>query len=365
MNDFFYAILIIAGFATVLYFIKTKFEQLNASKQDDQAIKMLQEHLFEIQKGTNELGKTVNEQLGKNNQTLTESLQKQFAATSKMVNEMGERSKNVAEALTKIGETNKQVLGFTEQMRSLENVLKNPKQRGVLGEFFLENMLSNYLAPGQFKMQYGFSNGEIVDAAIFVKDSIIPIDAKFTLENYNRMMETTDENERLALEKSFKTDLKKRIDETSKYVRPEEGTADFAFMFIPADGLFYNLLNQKIGTMEVNSKDLIEYAFSKYVILVSPMTFFAYLQTVLQALNALKIEKDAVEIKKRVGELSNHLNSYQEHMRKLGNHLGTTVNAYNNAGKEFKKIDKDVIRITEGEAKIEVDLPSLERPKAE
>ncbi len=365
MNDFFYVILIIAGFAAVLYFIKTKFDELKANKQDDQSLKMLQEHLFEIQKGTNELGKTVNEQLGKSNQTLNESLQKQFASTSKMVNDMGERSKSVAEALTKIGETNKQVLGFTEQMRSLENILKNPKQRGVLGEFFLENMLSNYLAPGQFKMQYGFKNGEIVDAAIFVKDMVIPIDAKFTLENYNRMMESTNDTERQTLEKTFKSDLKKRIDETSKYVRPDEGTTDFAFMFIPADGLFYNLLNHKIGAMEVNSKDLIEYAFTKHVIIVSPMTFFAYLQTVLHALNALKIEKDAVEIKKRVGVLANHLNAYQDNLRKLGNHLGTTVNAYTNASKEFNKIDKDVIKITEGKKKIDVDLPSLERPKAE
>ena len=211
-------------------------------------------------------------------------------------------------------------------------------------------------------MQYGFKNGEIVDAAIFVRDKVIPIDAKFSLENYNAMMESQSEAERGALEKEFKSDLKKRIDETSKYVRLDENTTDFAFMFIPADGVFYNLLSQKVGSLEVNTHDLIEYAFKKRVILVSPMTFYAYLQTVMQALKALTIEKQAVEIQKRVGELGRHLNAYQEHMNKVGNHLSTTVNAYNNAGKEYGKIDKDVVRITNGEVAVEADSPVIERP---
>lgn len=365
MNDFFYVILIIVGFVTVIYFIKTKFDELKNNKPDDQSLKMLQEHLFEIQKGMKDQDKTLNEQINKTNQTISDSLQKQFASTVKMMKDMGENTKSVTEKLTKLDETNKQVVGFAEQMRSLENILKNPKQRGILGEFFLENMLSGQLAPSQFKMQYGFQNGEIVDAAIFVRDMVIPVDAKFSLENYNSMMETKNEEDRARLEKTFKADLKKRIEETSKYVRPNEGTTDFAFMFIPADGIFYNLLSQKVGALEVNTHDLIEYAFKKHVILVSPMTFYAYLQTVMQALKALTIEKQALEIQKRVGELGRHLNAYQEHVRKVGNHLGTTVNAYNNAGKEFGKIDKDVIRITEGESKVDVDLPSLERPKSE
>ena len=213
-------------------------------------------------------------------------------------------------------------------------------------------------------MQYPFKNGEIVDAVIFVKETIIPVDAKFSLENYNAMMAENDETRRTALEKEFKADLKKRIDETSKYVRPEEGTTDFAFIFIPADGVFYNLLSQKIGVLDINTNDLIEYAFKKRVIMVSPMTFFAYLQTVMQALKALTIEKQAVEIQKRVGELGRHLNTYQDHIVKVGNHLGTTVNAYNNATKELGKIDKDVIKITEGQVQLKAEIPTLEKPQA-
>ena len=360
-------IIIIIGIAVILFFAYQILQHLKAlkeGKKDDQAMVMLQKQIFEIEKGLKTQDKTINEQMNKSHKTLSESLQKQYASTAKFVKDMMESSKMVTEKLTKLDETNKQVVGFAEQMKSLENILKNPKQRGILGEFFLENMLSNQLPPTHFKMQYGFKSGETVDAVIFVREKIIPIDAKFSLENYNKLMDEKNESEREKLEKEFKADLKKRIDETSKYVRPKEGTTDFAFMFIPADGVFYNLLSYKIGALDVNTRDLIEYAFKKHVILVSPMTFYAYLQTVMQGLKALAIEKSAHEIQKRVGNLGRHLNAYQDYMTKLGTHLGTTVGSYNNASKEFGKIDKDVVKITEGEANIDVELAELEKPKA-
>ena len=345
------SILIIIGIAVIGFLVYRLTEQLK-KPQDDQALVMLQKQLFEIEKG-----------LKSQDKTLSDSLQKQFAASSKIIKEVTDNVKSVTEKLTKLDETNKQVVGFAEQMKSLENILKNPKQRGILGEFFLENLLSNQLPPTHFKMQYGFKNGETVDAAIFVKDKVIPVDAKFSLENYNKMMEEKNEAKQEQLEKEFKSDLKKRIDETSKYVRPEEGTTDFAFMFIPADGVFYNLLSHKVGALDINTHDLIEYAFKKHVILVSPMTFYAYLQTVMQGLKALAIEESAREIQKRVGDLGRHLNAYQDYMVKLGSHLNTTVSSYNNAGKEFGKIDKDVVKITEGEASLNPKIPDVERPK--
>ncbi len=357
------SLIIIAGLAVVGFLLYRLTEQMK-KPQDDQSMKMLQDHLFKIQEGIRGQDKTMNEQSSKLKDTLNESLQRQFAATAKIVKDMADNTKSVTEKLTKLDETNKQVVGFAEQMKSLENILKNPKQRGILGEFFLENLLSQQLPPTHFKMQYAFKNGEAVDAAIFVKDKIIPVDAKFSLENYNKIMEEKNDSVRSGLEKEFKSDLKKRIDETAKYVRPEEGTTEFAFMFIPADGVFYNLLSYKIGTLDINTHDLIEYAFKKHVILVSPMTFYAYLQTVMQALKALQIEQSAREIQKRVGDLGRHLNSYGDYMNKVGNHLGTTVNAYNNMGKEFGKIDKDVIKISNGEVTLNPSLPDVERPKA-
>lgn len=269
----------------------------------------------------------------------SESMQSHFRETGKII-------EDITRKLTQVEGTNKQILGFSEKLQSLENILKNPKQRGILGEYFLETLLGHVLQPNQYKIQYKFSNGEIVDAAIFMQDKIIPIDAKFSLEKYNLIMETTDAAMREKLQKEFKMDVKGRIDETAKYIRPAEGTTDFAFMFIPAEGIYYNLLIYKVGNTDVRSEDLIEYAFKKRVIIVSPTSFFAYLQTVLQGLKALKMEESVKEVIQRVSDLGRHLTAYEAYMRKIGNNLGTTVNAYNTAYKELKKIDKDVLKIS-------------------
>lgn len=304
----------------------------------------------------------VQKQLERVNQQLTEgmvasskTLQSQFKQSSNII-------KEVTSKLTKLDETNKQVVSFAEQMKSLENILTNPKQRGILGEYFLETLLANVLPPNQYKMQYSFKGGDIVDAVIFFKDKIIPIDAKFSLENYNKLMLENDKEKRAKLEKTFKQDIKNRIDETSKYIRPADNTTDFAFMFIPAEGIYYNLLIYKTGTVEVNTHDLVEYAFKKHVILVSPTSFYAYLETVLQGLKALEMEESVKDVIKRVGELSKHLNSYQVYMEKLGNNLGTTVNMYNNASSEFRKIDKDVVKITNGKETIDYNLEQIDKP---
>lgn len=300
----------------------------------------------------------VNEQLTQGMVDNGKTIQAQFKQSAEII-------KEVTSKLTKLDETNKQVVSFAEQMKSLESILTNPKQRGILGEYFLETLLANILPPNQYKMQYSFKNGDIVDAAIFFKDKIIPIDAKFSLENYNKLMQEDDASKREKMEKEFKQDIKNRIDETSKYIQPQEDTTDFAFMFIPAEGIYYNLLIYKTGTIDINTHDLIEYAFRKHVIIVSPTSFYAYLETVLHGLKALEMEASVKEVVKKVGELSRHLNSYQSYMQKLGNHLGTTVSMYNNATSEFKKIDKDVVKISGGVEKIDVELDLLEKPNQE
>ena len=288
----------------------------------------------------NELSRTVDHKLGESAKQMNESVRFQSAESSKIIRDITER-------LTRLDETNKQVVSFADQLQSLQDILKNPKQRGILGEYYLETLLKNVLPPGSYQMQYPFKDGTIVDAAVFVKDKVIPIDSKFSLENYNRLSEEKDPAERERLEKSFKADLKNRIDETSKYVKPSEGTMDFAFMFIPHEAIYYDLLVAQVGAVKVNTRDLIEYAFKeKHVIIVSPTSFLAYLQTVLQGLKALQIEESAKEIRKNVEDLQKHLRSYDEYHQKLGNSLTTTVNHFNASGKEFKKIDKDVMRIT-------------------
>ena len=305
----------------------------------------------------NELSRTVDHKLGESAKQMNESVRFQSAESSKIIRDITER-------LTRLDETNKQVVSFADQLQSLQDILKNPKQRGILGEYYLETLLKNVLPPGSYQMQYPFKDGTIVDAVVFVKDKIIPIDSKFSLENYNRLSEEKDSTERERLEKAFKADLKNRIDETSKYVKPSEGTMDFAFMFIPHEAIYYDLLVAQVGAVKVNTRDLIEYAFKeRHVIIVSPTSFLAYLQTVLQGLKALQIEESAKEIRKNVEDLQKHLRSYEEYHQKLGNSLTTTVNHFNASGKEFKKIDKDVMRITGITSEFEA-LP-IDKPEAE
>ncbi len=303
-----------------------------------------------LQNQLNELSRVLDSKLSESNKML----QDQFGQSSRIVQGITGQShkilQEVTDRLAKLDETNKQVAGVGDQIKSLESILKNPKQRGVLGEYYLESVLKNVLPPGSYEMQYKFKDGEIVDAAVFIGEKIVPVDSKFSLENYNRVLQSQTEDERIKNEKLFKNDLKNRIDETSKYIRPNENTMDFAFMFIPSEGIYYDLLVNKVGAVKISTDDLIEYAFkNKHVIIVSPTSFLAYLQTVLQGLRALKIEKDAQEIRKRVEQLGKHIINFEEYMRKLGNNLGTTVNSYNLSYKELGKIDKDVMRISDRE----------------
>ena len=251
---------------------------------------------------------------------------------------------------------------MADELKTLQNVLQNPKQRGVFGEFYLQSVLENVLPPKQFRLQYKFQDGALVDAAIFLeRGKILPVDSKFSLENYNRMVTIEDKAVRKQWLTKVRADLKNRIDETAKYIRPDENTMDFAFMFIPSESLYYDLLIGDVGT-GASARDLVEYAFrDKRVIIVSPTSFMAYLQTVLQGLRSLQIEKQAKEIQKRVALLGNHLARYEELMHKLGNSLGTTVNHYNNAHKELGKIDKDVVKISDTERSVDPLL--IDRPQ--
>lgn len=287
----------------------------------------------------NELQRAVDQKLGESERTVRESLMHQSTQSNRIISDITER-------LTRLDETNKQVIGFAEGLAELQDILKNPKQRGILGEYYLETLLKNVMPPASYQMQYPFPDGSIVDAAVFVKDKIIPIDSKFSLENYNRMTEEKEPMRKKDLAKIFENDLKNRIIETSKYIQPENNTMDFAFMFIPHEAIYYDLLVGSVGLSE-DTENLIQRAASKYrVIIVSPTSFLAYLQTVLQGLKALQIEESAKEIRKRVDELSRHLASYEEYHNKVGTQLKTVVNHYNSATKELKKVDKDMLRIS-------------------
>jgi len=324
MNDLILILIIVAGFIAIAVLLLRKNKPETSSE-----IKILFEQNKELR------------------QLLDAKLSETHATNRQQFGESAQLIKDVTEKLTKLDETNKQVVNFSSQLQSLQDILKNPKQRGVLGEYYLETLLKNCLPPASYQMQYAFKNKTIVDAVVFVKDKIIPIDSKFSLENYNRIVEATDQSERERYEKVFLNDLKNRIVETSKYIQPDQGTMDFAFMFIPHEAIYYDLLINKIGAVSEDTENLIQRAASKYkVIIVSPTSFLAYLQTVLQGLRAMQIEESAKSIITSVGKLSQHLGSYENYLQKLGASLGTTVNHFNSAHKEFGKIDKDVTKIS-------------------
>jgi len=360
-------ILLIIGIAAIIFLLLRKKEN---NGNGDKLTSMM-ERLSMLGEQNKELRQAMDSKLAETHKATREqyrNTQEQIGQTIKTVQGItGQSAKlisNVSEKLAKLDETNKQVVNFSSQLQNLQDILKNPKQRGVLGEYFLEETLKNVLPPNSYQMQYAFKDGSIVDAVVFVKDKIIPVDSKFSLENYEKILNSKDTETREQFEKLFKQDLKIRIDETAKYVKPSENTMDFAFMFIPSEAIYYDLLINKVGAVKVNTRDLIEYAFKeKHVIIVSPTSFLAYLQTVLQGLRALQIEESAKHIRSNVEKLGRHLLRYDDFMKKLGISMSTTVNHYNNAYKEFKKVDKDVVRITEGEVKIEP--MEIEKPKTD
>lgn len=354
MDQFILFIVLIAvvlGFGVVIAVLNQRLKDLKNSS----AVDFLKTDVTELTRTIGSLQQVMGDTLERNNLSMQTSVQRQLSESAKLVADVTQR-------LTKLDETNRRVVDVADELKTLQNVLQNPKQRGVFGEYYLESVLDNILPPKNFQMQYRFADGEIVDAVVFLeKGQILSIDSKFSLENYNRMVGESSKIEREKLLAKVRTDLKMRIDETSKYIRPSENTMDFAFMFIPSESLYYDLLIGDVGTGS-SARDLIEYAFrDKKVIIVSPTSFMAYLQTVLQGLRSLQIEEQAKDIQIRVGKLGQHISKFEDYMQKLGNALGTTVNHYNAAHKELGKVDKDVIKIAGNDPSVEALL--IDRPQ--
>ena len=366
MDSIVLILLVVSNICLLLYF----FFKRNNNNQSDLILKISNNLTNQVQDIRKEISENseksrveiesklqnINKEISEFQMSSKTQMQKQFSDSNKII-------KEVTVELEKIKGTNEQVLSFANQMKTLEKILGNQKQRGIFGEIQLENLLSNVLPPEIFQMQYSFKDGGIVDAIVKVNDNIIPIDAKFSLDNYNKMIESSDENEINLLEKKFKEDIKSRIDETAKYIRPQEKTLDYAFMFIPADGLYQDLLNSRVGSLKIRSKELVSYAYQKKVMIVSPMSLFPMLQITMKALNNLKFEKSIELVIKNVQNLSDHLITYQTYHNKLGNTLNTVVNHYNRTSDEFKKIDKDVMKISEGKFNIDFQKQLIDKTR--
>jgi DNA recombination protein RmuC len=347
-------VIVVCGFGFVIYVLNQRLKDLRG----DNSSQLIKQDIQNLNLGVERLKDSMQATMSSSQNQMHESVQRQLSQSARLISEVSQR-------LTKLDETNRRVVDVADELKMLQNVLQNPKQRGVFGEYYLQTVLENVLPPNRFQMQYKFADGEIVDAAIFLdRNQVLPIDSKFSLENYNRFVEEKDKAVREKLAAGFRADLKNRIDETSKYIRPAENTMEFAFMFIPSEALYYDLLINKVGSVGTSSRDLIEYAYrDKHVIIVSPTSFMAYLQTVMQGLRSLQIEEQAKDIRIRVGQLGRHISTYETFMQKLGSSLGTTVNHFNTAHKELKKIDKDIVKIADSSPSVEPML--VDKPQAD
>lgn len=317
-----------------------------------------------LQNQMQELARAMDAKLGEGNKTMTHFMSSQTeqgrALMTAITKQVSDQLLEVVKGVSETKESTKQVFTIAEQLQNLEKVLKNQKQRGNLGESSLELILSNVLPPGQYQKQYAFADGEIVDMVVKTRDGLVPIDSKFPLENYLRFLDETDDARREQYRREFKADVKKKIDQTSKYIRPGEGTMPFAFMYIPAEGIYYDLLNDT--SVGVSANDLIEYAYKqKNVLIASPTTFLAYLQTVLFGNQRAKIQEAATDIIKNVSELAKHLKAYEDHHNALGKSLGAAVGHYDKSGKAYRLIDKDIVRITDESMGLE--LAQAEKPR--
>lgn len=350
-RDYVAIIILILGFGAVIFVLSQKIKEL----KEESATQLLKQDITSLNDGFQKLNDGLKDHLTLRLDKNQEQMTRQYEASAKII-------RDVTQKLEKLENTNKQVGDIATELKSLQNVLQNPKQRGVLGEFYLEQILQNLLPPGLFSLQYKISDGNIVDAVIHLDDKVLPIDSKFSLENYNRLIDAKG-SERNSLEKAFKEDLKKRIDETSKYVQPKKGTMDQALMFIPSEAIYYDLLANKVGSGGVNGRDLMQYAaVDKHVVIVGPSTLSAMVQVIVQGLKSLEIQKDTELIRGNIEQLQKHLVAYDGYFNRLGNSLSATVGHYNNASKELGKIDKDIVKIGGGDTVLEtlqIDRPNL------
>ena len=275
----------------------------------------------------------VNERLNQMNQ----SIQEANKIISQNLGSANSAFGNVKEQLGKLEETNKQIIAISRDISSLQDLLRAPKFRGAMGETLLENLLSQVLPKEHYHTQYHFKSTDTVDAVICLGERLVPVDAKFSLENFQKMMEAIDEPIKDSFRKKFIQDIKNRINEiAAKYILPAENTYDFALMYIPAENVYYEVIIKE---------DIFSYSMQKKVIPVSPNTFYAYLQVICLGLRGLKVEENAKTILKSLGALAIETDKFKEDFNILGNHLVNANTKYADAQKRLDKVSDRLLNI--------------------
>jgi DNA recombination protein RmuC len=290
----------------------------------------------------------VNTRLGQ----VTDQLQKSTGDLNTRLDNAAKVVADVSKGLGGLSEATKKVFEVGKDIASLQEILRSPKLRGGLGELFLGDLLAQILPPAHFTLQHRFKSGEVVDAAIRLGHNLVPVDAKFPLENFKRVIEVSSEEEQRAAKRKFIADVKKHIDAISgKYILPDEGTFDFALMYIPAENVYYELII-KDEAMDTD-KGLLNYAFAKRVIPVSPNSFYAYLQTILLGLKGMHIEERAQDILTNLARLSGDFRKFQEEFELVGKHLTNMKSRYDEADKKLAKFEDKLQSLSDASPAIE------------
>lgn len=323
--------LVLIGLATAILY---KLSHLNKNDSSEASLRLLNDtfsaRLQEISERFSSQTSQVNLRLKENTDVLNSSHQN-----------MNERLDNAARALSSVNEhfgrmeeATKRIFEVGKDISGLHDILRAPKLRGNLGEFFLNDILSQYLPHDKYEMPYTFRSGEKVDAAVHLADGkIVPIDAKFPLENFRKMIESDSDEDKKKMRKNFLSDVKKRIDEIARYIVPDEGTMDFALLYIPAENVYYEVIIK-----DESDESIAAYAFKKRVIPVSPNNFFVYLQTILIGLRGLQIEKNAHEIQNSLVRLQGDFGRFGECFEVIGTHINNAGNKFEEAKRRFDKL---------------------------
>ena len=275
---------------------------------------------------------------------ISRQMNEQLSTNSSVVKDYTRLMGEFQNRLGQLQKSTESMIRIGEDISSLQDILKAPKLRGILGELFLEELLRQLLPQDRYVLQYAFRSGERVDAVILLGQGMVPVDSKFPLESFRRFLDTTTDEEGRRKRKQFYQDVRKHIDSiASKYILPEEGTFDFALMYLPAENVYYETILKDEGAGEEQS--LAQYALTRKVIPVSPNSFYAYLQAIVLGLRGLRIEHSAREILGCLAQLSNDFRKFYEDFEKLGSHLTNTKTTYEKAQKRLDRFQQQLASI--------------------
>jgi DNA recombination protein RmuC len=313
-----------------------KIEDIKQSQTDNQALALMQQQIGQLTQNINQQLQNINSQFLQTSGNINQQIQSMSSQFLKTTGNIGESLGNVQSHLGKVEEVTRQVLDKAKNISTLEDLLRAPKFRGGLGELFLGDLLAQILPPAHYTLQHKFKSGEKVDAAVMIGNNLVPIDAKFPLENFKKYLSEEDDREKEAAKKRFFGDVKKHIDGiASKYILPDEGTYDFALMYIPAENIYYETIIKDESFGE--DKSTFSYALQKRVIPVSPNSFFAYLQVIVLGLKGLQIEKSAQSIFQALSRLQGDLVRFKNDFQTLGTHLVNAKSKFDDAEKRLEK----------------------------